>query len=85
MFSIKKNLPAILSAVITVGGMVAVAAYSNRKLTNVLYDLHGPAKGDFSMHIVGKEVDKILAGTPKKVDLGDHVVLYLVEKSMVKD
>lgn len=76
----KENLPTIVTAVAAIGS-AAVVVYTNRKLVNNLVDLMYPGRTEFSLHLSGREMDKLLSGIPK--DAGDGIFIATVD--MIKD
>jgi hypothetical protein len=76
---IKDNLPVVLTSVAAIGS-AAVVVYTSRKLNIKLDSMFPePKKVDFSLHLSGREMDKILSGTPK--NCLDN--LYIVTKDML--
>lgn len=81
---VKENLPAILTTVATVGS-VAVVVYTNRRTANIVFDALY-TKGDFSLHLSGREMDKLKSGIPRTTGLDhDGVEVIIATKDMIKD
>ena len=81
----KENLPAIVTAAAAIGSAVVVV-YSNRKISNLIYNALYFEKSDFSLHLSGKEFDKLKSGIPRTTGFEDGgIEVVVATKDMLKE
>lgn len=80
---IKDNFPIILATTAAVGSAVVVV-YTSRKSMHAVTDYFYP-KGDFSLYLSGREVDKLKAGIPRAAGPFDDTELFVATKDMLKE
>lgn len=81
----KENLPIIVTSVVAIGS-AAVAVSSHRRLSNLIYDALYFSKSDFSLHLSGKEFNKLKSGIPRMTGFEDEgIEVVVATKDMLKE
>jgi hypothetical protein len=81
---IKDNAPVIMASAVAVGS-AAVVYTMTRKTNNIICDALYP-KGDFSLYLSGREVDKLKSGIPRTTGMDrDGMEVVIATKDMLKD
>lgn len=81
----KENLPAIVTTVAAIGS-AAVVVYTARKISIQFDDMFPkPKKCDFSLHLSGREIEKLKSGIPRDAGFMGEVDVFIAARDMLKD
>jgi hypothetical protein len=80
---IKDNAPIIMASAVAIGS-AAVVVYSNRKVVSFVDATH--PRGDFALHLSGREFNKLKSGIPRTTGFDDEgIEVVIATKDMLKE